>query len=94
MSIRKEYTPVLISSATLITMPRMRVFVPHMSILGSPGDRAHSVATFETVDRGLIFIEPQYNDEVKLCHGISYAEENRHTKPDYDDTITRLSVEW
>ena len=73
MSIRKGYTPVLISSATLITMPRMRVFVPHMSILGSPGDRAHSVATFETVDQGLIFIEPQYNDEVKLCHGISYA---------------------
>ncbi|MCK4697785.1 MAG: hypothetical protein KAT53_05715 [Dehalococcoidia bacterium] len=54
-------------------MPRMRVFVPHMSILGSPGDRAHSVATFETVDQGLIFIEPQYNDEVKLCHVISYA---------------------
>ena len=59
MSIRKGYTPVLISSATFITMPRVRVLVPHMSILGSPGDRAHSVATFE-----------------------------------YDDNITRLSVEW
>jgi hypothetical protein len=68
--------------------------VPHMSILGSPGDRAHSAATFETVYQGLIFIEPQYNDEVKLCHGISYAEENGYDEPDYDDTITRLSVEW
>lgn len=59
-----------------------------------PGDRAHSVAAFETVDRGLIFIEPQYDDEVVLRHGISYAEENGYDKPDHDDTITRFVVEW
>lgn len=52
------------------------------------------MVAFETVDGGLIFIEPQYDDEVVLRQGISYAEENGYDKPDYDDTITRLSVEW
>lgn len=36
---------------------------------------AHSVATFETVDQGLIFIEPQYYSEVEIRQGISYARE-------------------
>lgn len=31
-----------------------------------PGDRAHSVAAFETVDKGLIYIEPQYDDELEV----------------------------
>lgn len=64
----------------------------HMSILGSPGDRAHSVATFETVYWGLIFIEPQYDDEVVLRQGISYAEENGYDEPDYDDTINKVVI--
>jgi len=50
------------------------------------------VAAFETVDWGLIFIEPQYDDEVVLRHGISYAEENGYDKPDYDDTINKVVI--
>ena len=65
----------------------MRVFVPHMSILGSPGDRAHSAAAFDTVDKGLILIEPQHDDELVVRQGISYSGEKGYTKPDYDDTI-------
>jgi len=57
-----------------------------------PGDRAHSVAAFETVDKGLVFIEPQFDDEVEVRQGISYAEENGYKEPSYDDTITRVVI--
>jgi len=42
----------------------------------------------------LIFIEPQYDDEVVLRRGISYAEENGYLEPDYDDTIDRVVIVW
>lgn len=59
-----------------------------------PGERAHAVAAFETVNKGLIYIEPQYDDEVKVRLGISYAEENGYKEPDYDDTIIRVVIVW
>ena len=59
-----------------------------------PGERAHTVAAFETVNKGLIYIEPQYDDEVKVRLGISYAEENGYLEPDYDDTIDRVVIVW
>lgn len=35
----------------------------------------HAIAAFDTKDKGLIFIEPQSDDEVKCDLGINYAEE-------------------
>jgi len=58
------------------------------------GGRAHAVAAFETVNKGLIYIEPQYDDEVKVRLGISYSGENGYKQPDYDDTISRLVIVW
>lgn len=89
---QEGYIPVLISSATLITMPRMRVFVPHMSILSSPGDRVHSVAAFDKVDQCLIFIKPQYDDELEVRYGISYGRENWYNEPSYNDTINKVMI--
>ena len=59
-----------------------------------PGDRAHSIAAFETVDRGMVFIEPQFDDEVTLVVGNSYSEDNGYEDPDYNDTVVRYTVAW
>jgi len=55
---------------------------------------AHALAAFETVDRGLVFIEPQYDDEVVVSMGISFSQANGYLEPDYDDTITRFTIVW
>lgn len=57
-------------------------------------DAAHSLAAFDTVDRGLIFIEPQSDDEVVVSVGISFSRANGYSEPDYDDTITRFVIVW
>jgi len=57
-------------------------------------DAAHSLAAFQTVDRGLVFIEPQSDDEVVVSEGTSFSEANGYSKPSYDDTITRFVVTW
>lgn len=59
-----------------------------------PVDRAHSVAAFETVDRGLVFIEPQFDDEVVVVVGNRYSADNSYETPDYDDTIVRYTIAW
>ncbi|UCD44640.1 MAG: hypothetical protein JSV27_11075 [Candidatus Bathyarchaeota archaeon] len=40
------------------------------------GSTGHSIVAFDTVDRGLIFIEPQHDQEVNLVKGSSYCELN------------------
>ncbi len=59
-----------------------------------PGERSHVVVAFETVDKGLIFIEPQFDDELEVRPGISYSEANDYQRSDYDDTITKTTVVW
>jgi hypothetical protein len=59
-----------------------------------PGDRAHSVAAFETVDRGMIFIEPQFDDEVTVIAGNSYSGDNGYEDPDYIDIVVRYTIAW
>lgn len=45
---------------------------------------AHKIVAFETTDKGLIFIEPQEDKEVRIEVGIKY----------WGDTITRFIVTW
>ena len=59
-----------------------------------PSDRAHSIAAFETVDRGIVFIEPQFDDEVTVVVGNSYSEDNGYEDPDYIDIIVRYTIAW
>jgi hypothetical protein len=59
-----------------------------------PEGSGHAVVAFQTVDRGLVFIEPQYDEEVTIELGRSYAELNDYKKPSFDDTVIRYLVIW
>ncbi len=55
--------------------------------------KGHAIVAFETTDKGLIFIEPQRDQEVKVAIGIDYAKVN-----DFfivgDTVITKYSIIW
>lgn len=58
-------------------------------------ETGHSIVAFDTTDRGMIFIEPQYDREIKLPIGKSYSATNNFIKPaDLDDTIVRYLIIW
>ena len=59
-----------------------------------PDGTGHAIAAFQTVDKGLIFIEPQFDDEVQVVVGSSYAEQNGYKASDHDDTVVRYIVVW
>jgi hypothetical protein len=54
----------------------------------------HSIDAFQTVDKGLIFIEPQYDEEVQVTIGSSYSEQNGYQPSDHDDTVVRYVLVW
>lgn len=54
----------------------------------------HAIVCFYTIDRGLIFIEPQWDDIVTLTIGLSYSELNGYEIADYDDTVVRYVIIW
>jgi hypothetical protein len=59
------------------------------------GQTGHSIVAFSTTDRGIIFVEPQFDKEVKLTIGKSYSKENGFVKQDsLDDTIIRYLIMW
>lgn len=59
-----------------------------------PEGYGHTVVAFETADKGLIFIEPQYDDEVSLILNRSYSQLNGYTSPPKSDIIQRFRVIW
>jgi len=59
-----------------------------------PEGYGHTTVAFETTDRGLRFVEPQFDEEVSLIVGKSYSETNDYTPPPKDDTIKRFLVIW
>ena len=59
-----------------------------------PGGFGHTIVAFETTDRGLIFVEPQFDREVELTIGKSYAQINSFTPAPRDDTIERFIIMW
>jgi hypothetical protein len=59
-----------------------------------PDGYGHTIVAFDTTDRGIIYIEPQFDQEVKLVVGRSYSRINNFTAPPRDDTITRYLVVW
>ena len=54
----------------------------------------HSIIAFETIDMGLIYFEPQFDDEVEVVIGKSYAQLNGYVKPPGSDTIMDILVIW
>lgn len=64
------------------------------------GGSGHAIVAFDTTDAGLVFIEPQFDWEVELEIGRRYYQcvkappGHYMATPDYDDTITRITVIW
>ncbi|UCH43432.1 MAG: hypothetical protein JSW16_02510 [Dehalococcoidales bacterium] len=52
------------------------------------------LVAFETVDNGLVIIEPRSGKEVKVAVGESYSGLNNFPARPYDDTVTKISVVW
>ncbi len=59
-----------------------------------PEGYGHTIVAFDTTDRGLVFIEPQFDREVRLVVGESYSRINGFTPAPRDDTIVRYVVSW
>lgn len=56
----------------------------------------HAVVAFETVDRGLIFIEPQTDKQVTLVIGEPYPWQatGANRSSNYDDVIVEIQIIW
>jgi hypothetical protein len=64
------------------------------------GTNGHAIVAFDTTDRGLIYIEPQFDWDVEPEIGRRYYEcvvpppGQYMVEPEYDDTIARIIVIW
>ena len=64
------------------------------------GTTGHAIVAFDTTDRGLVYIEPQFDWDVEPEIGWRYYEcvvpppGQYMVEPDYDDTIARIVVIW
>ncbi len=65
-----------------------------------PDGRGHAIVAFNTIDQGLIYIEPQYDDLVNIVIGKPFykcvvpKEGVTYVKPGHDDTILEVLVAW
>jgi hypothetical protein len=59
-----------------------------------PEGYGHTIVAFETTDKGLVFVEPQFDMEVQLIVGKSYSLTNEFSSPGNDDTIKRYLIVW
>ena len=55
---------------------------------------AYHLVAFETVDRGQVIIEPLTHRKVKVEVGKGFRELNGFPIPDFDDTITEITIVW
>jgi len=54
----------------------------------------HSIIAFDTIDEGLLFFEPQFDDKVKVVISKSYSQLNDYRNPLLDDIIMDILVIW
>ncbi len=65
-----------------------------------PDGRGHAIVAFDTIDKGLIYIEPQYDDLVEIEIGKPFYKcvvpkpGYIYEKPSYDDTILKVMAAW
>jgi len=59
-----------------------------------PDGTGHSIIAFDTIDRGLLYFEPQFDDEVKVIINQSYSRLNNYQGPPVNDTIMDILVIW
>jgi hypothetical protein len=69
-------------------------------IIDYPGGTGHAIVAFNTTDKGIIYIEPQHDDEVNLQIGKYYYQciipkpGHYYEKPNYDDSVVDIKVIW
>jgi hypothetical protein len=56
----------------------------------------HAVVAFETVDRGLVFVEPQSDEDVSLVTGEPYPwqQVGANRPMNYDDAVVEIQIIW
>ncbi len=57
-------------------------------------DSGHSIVAFDTIDRGMVYFEPQFDDEVRVEIGRRYSQLNGYIIPYWDDVIQDILVIW
>ena len=55
---------------------------------------AHALVAFNTIDRGLIYIEPQSDKEMDVRIGTHYWSLNGYSPQGYDDTVVNIAIIW
>jgi len=65
-----------------------------------PDGKGHAIVAFNTIDKGLTYVEPQSDDLVRVEIGKSFHKcivtkaGYYYEKPDYDDTIEEVLIAW
>ncbi|MDR2203893.1 MAG: hypothetical protein LBE76_06320 [Nitrososphaerota archaeon] len=57
-------------------------------------ESAHALVCFNTVDQGLVYVEPQYDEIVNVVVGLNYWTNVSGVKSSFDDTIVRFGIIW
>ena len=57
-------------------------------------ESAHAIVCFDTLDSGLIFIEPQSDDIATLTIGEVYWDRTIYGTPDFNDTVVKYVIIW
>jgi len=65
-----------------------------------PDGRGHAIVAFDNIDKGLTYIEPQYDDLVEIEIGKPFYQcvvpsgDYTYEKSDHDDTILEVLIAW
>lgn len=55
----------------------------------------HAIVAFNTTDQGLVYIDPQYDDEISPPEvGKEFYVPAGYEKPTFNDTILRMGIIW
>jgi hypothetical protein len=57
-------------------------------------DAGHAIIAFDTIDQGLVYFEPQFDDEVRVEIGKRYSALNNYAIPYWNDVIEDILVIW
>lgn len=55
---------------------------------------AHAIVVFDTIDKGLVYVEPQTDEIVRVEIGRPYWDRDNYLPPTYDDTIIYFAIVW
>lgn len=62
-------------------------------LISYSGGKGNNLVAFQTVDKGLVFINPRDDKEMKVAEGVRYWRDNSYTVT-WDDTIVDIIIVW